>query len=115
MNNLAIDAAEGGHHFWSSKYALCTPMLYDNAAYAETTSGVNPSGSVTYHFRVPFLSLVGGSKIKKLLLLPLTPSDYVKDACAYYVLDNEIKVPVQSGNFTVIIDWTLTFRNAEGD
>jgi hypothetical protein len=105
-NNQAIDSE--GMHYWSSKYAVCNPIMYDTAAIS--TTGLIES-STTYHFRVPFLSLVGGSKIKKLLLLPAVASDYQADACAYFLLDREINVPVAGANFTVIIDWTLTFTN----
>lgn len=110
-NNYAIDSSDD--HYWGSKYAVCSPVVYDNALIVNISkedSG-QPKGEVTYHFRVPFLSLVGGSSIKKLLLLPTIATDYAKNACAYFVLDNEIKVPEMSGNFTIIIDWTLTFTN----
>ena len=100
---------EKGNHFWSSKYAVCSPTLYDTAATTKTTA---TSNSITYHFRVPFLSLVGGSKIKKLMLLPQNAVDYRANACAYYVLDEEIAVPVAGANFTIIIDWTLEFTNS---
>jgi hypothetical protein len=111
-NNLAVDS--DGYHYWSSKYAVCSPVVYDNALLVNLTTGENnqPQGEITYHFRVPFLSLVGGSTIKKLLLLPTIATDYAKNACAYFVLNNAIQVPEQSGNFTVIIDWTLTFKNS---
>jgi hypothetical protein len=76
--------------------------MYDGAALTEFTEG--EGSSTTYHFRIPFLSLVSGASIKKLLLLPSIGSDYAKDACAYFILDEAIKVPVSGGNFTVIID-----------
>jgi hypothetical protein len=86
--------------------------MYDTAAIGEVTTDANgPESSVTYHFRIPFLSLVSGSKIRKLLLLPAITSNYATDACAYYILDEAIEVPVAGGNFTIIIDWTLTFKN----
>ena len=107
-NSSAIDRE--GKHFWSSKYAVCNPTMYDTAA---TTTTDAESSSVTYHFRVPFLSLVGGSKIKKLMLLPPQATNYQTEACAYYVLDTEIEVPVVGANFTVIVDWTLTFSNEQ--
>ena len=98
----AATALDGkGYHYWSSEYAICSPMLHDTAAIA--TNGLEGS-SVTYHFRIPFLSLVSGAKIKKLMLLPPLASNYTTDACAYFVLDNPIEVPVAGGNFTIIID-----------
>ena len=107
---LNLDALDSqGEHYWSSKYAVCGPTMYDTAAISTTTG---TSSSTTYHFRVPFLSLVGGSKIKKLMLLPPMATNYQEEACAYYVLDTEIKVPEASANFTVIIDWTLEFTNS---
>lgn len=105
--STALDS--NGEHYWSSKYAICSPMLHDTAAIA--TNSIE-SSSVTYHFRIPFLSLVSGAQIKKLMLLPPIASNYTTDACAYFVLDNPIEVPVAGGNFTIIIDWTLTFTNS---
>jgi hypothetical protein len=107
-NNHVNMFDEDNDHFWSAKYAVCNPMMYDTAA---TTTSTSTSSSVNYHFRVPFLSLVGGSKIKKLLLLPSNATNYQAEACAYFVLENAIEVPVYSANFTVIIDWTLNFTN----
>jgi hypothetical protein len=106
-NMLALDNKE--RHYWSSYYAVCSPVMYDTAATATNSA---ESSSVTYHFRVPFLSLVGGSQIKKLLLLPPQATNYQTDACAYFILDTAIQVPEFSANFTVIIDWTLTFNNS---
>lgn len=106
-NTAVID--ENENHYWSSKYAVCSPIMYDTAAISSNTA---TSSATTYHFRVPFLSLVGGSKIKKLLLLPPLASNYPTDACAYFILDDPIEVPVASANFTVIIDWTLNFSNS---
>jgi hypothetical protein len=97
-------------HYWSSKYAVCNPVMYDVAAVAESTK---ESSSVTYHFRVPFLSLVGGSIIQKLMLLPSVATDYPTEACAFYILESPIEVPKQSANFTIIIDWTLKFTNSK--
>lgn len=113
LNLNALDAKE--RHFWSSEYAVCGPILYDSAAQVETDTRSNPTSAVTYHFRIPFLKLVSGTKIKKLLLLPTITTDYVTDACAYFVLPEPIEVPRASGNFTVIIDWTLTFTNSFSD
>lgn len=109
------DSADKG--YWTSRYAISTPMIYDNAVLNTTTSSP-ASGSVTYHFRIPSLALAPGKTIKKLVLLPAlyNESSYKNDACAYFILpDNkEIQVPDQSGNTTVIIDWTLKFTN-EGE
>jgi hypothetical protein len=106
-NKDALDNKQ--EHYWSAKYAVCSPVMYDTAATTVTSA---TSTSVTYHFRVPFLSLVGGSAIKKLLLLPPTATDYPTEACAYFILDKEIEVPVVGSNFMVVIDWTLTFTNS---
>ena len=97
--------------YWSINYAVATPIMYDTAVVSTSN---NLTSSITYHFRVPFLSLVGGSAIKKLMLLPAIASSYAQDACAYYVLNEPIEVPTASGNFTVIVDWTLTFTNQNG-
>jgi hypothetical protein len=108
-SNKSIPTNKDTLDYWSAKYAICSPIMYDTAA---TTSSNATSTSVNYHFRVPFLSLVGGSKIKKLLLLPPIATDYPTEACAYFILDKEIDVPVAGSNFTVVIDWTLTFTNS---
>lgn len=105
-NQLAVDT--DGNHYWSSTYAVCSPIMYDSTAITTTTA---TSSAITYHFRVPFLSLVGGSTIKKLMLLPPKATNYQTDACAYFVLENGIQVPDMSANYTVIIDWTLEFKN----
>lgn len=107
-NNSAKDGQEA--HYWSAKYAVCSPIMYDTAAISTTSA---TSSSTTYHFRIPFLSLVGGSKIRKLMLLPPMATSYQEEACAYYVLENEIAVPTAGANFTIIIDWTLNFTNSE--
>jgi hypothetical protein len=84
--------------------------MFDTAVVGETATD-GTSSSATYHFRVPFLNLVSGSAIKKLMLLPSVATDYTSTACAYMVLDNEITVPDTGANFTVIIDWKLIFTN----
>lgn len=86
--------------------------MYDTAAISTTTE---TSSSTTYHFRVPFLSLVGGSTIKKLMLLPPRASNYRTDACAYFILPGGIKVPDAGANFTIIIDWKLEFTNSSAN
>jgi hypothetical protein len=101
-----------GNHYWSSHFAVCSPTMYDTAAISATTA---TSSSTTYHFRVPFLNLVGGAKIKKLLLLPPMATNYQTEACAYFILDTEIPIPEQGANFTIIVDWTLEFTNNSTD
>lgn len=102
--------------YWKSDYAVCNPIMYDTPPIADFSNAEpnssSPSSSVTYHFRIPFLSLISGAEIKKLMLLPSTASDYAKEACAYFILKNPLNIPSASSNFTVIIDWTLTFMNA---
>lgn len=105
-------ATDGENHYWSSHFAVCSPIMYDTAAIS-TTTGV--SSSTTYHFRVPFLSLVGGSTVKKLMLLPPNASNYQTDACAYFILKDGIKVPEVGANFTIIIDWKLEFTNSSAN
>ena len=103
--------------YWKSDYAVCNPIMYDTppiASFSSITDSV-PKSSVTYHFRVPFLSLINNSDIKKLMLLPLNASDYSREACAYFVLKKPLNIPSPNSNFTVIIDWTLTFTNATGE
>lgn len=97
---------------WSSSQAVAKPIMHDSAVISAGAGSL--TSSVTYHFRIPFLSLVAGSKIQKLLLLPSNPTSYAKEACAYFVLDTPIQVPESGGNFTIIVDWTLTFVNQTG-
>lgn len=97
---------------WGPNHAVASPIMHDSAVISAAASSL--TSSITYHFRVPFLSLVGGSEIQKLLLLPANPTSYAEEACAYFVLDNPITVPTSGGNFTVIVDWTLTFVNQTG-
>lgn len=103
--------------YWKSDYAVCNPIMYDTPPIASLSSVTDsvPKSSVTYHFRVPFLSLINNSDIKKLMLLPLNASDYSREACAYFVLKKPLNIPSPNSNFTVIIDWTLTFTNATGE
>ena len=94
--------------------AVCSPIMHDTAVAADLVSAdiaAEIENSVTYHFRVPFLSLLSGAEVQKLLLLPMSPANYAEDACAYFILDEPITIPDVSGNFTIIIDWTLTFTN----
>ena len=107
-----VHAQKNEAHFWSSKYAVCSPIMYDTAAIS-TTTGEN--SSTTYHFRVPFLSLVGGSTVKKLMLLPPNASKYQTDDCANFVVKEGIKVPEAGANFTIIIDWKLEFTNSSAN
>lgn len=106
------NATDGENHYWSSHFAVCSPIMYDTAAISTTTGD---SSSTTYHFRVPFLSLVGGSTVKKLMLLPPNASNYQTDACAYFILKDGIKVPETGANFTIIIDWKLEFTNSSAN
>lgn len=81
--------------------------MHDTAIAADFVSAATAAeieNSVTYHFRVPFLSLLSGAVVQKLLLLPMNPGNYAEDACAYFILDEPIKIPDISGNFTIIID-----------
>lgn len=100
---------------FNEKSRVSTKVFYDTTIYP----GINEDGSssITYHFRIPFLCLVGGERVYKVGLYPNTISDLRTDICAYYLLakDEENKqdfeIPTEGGNFTVIIDWTLTIKN----
>ena len=96
--------------YWSSDYEASSPVYYDTAALATND---NSKGEIVYHFRIPFLSLTLGAKISKLMLLPNTSTDYANDACAYLILKEPIQIPLNGGNYTIIIDWKLSFSNAE--
>lgn len=110
--NLSLSNPMNNKDAWESKNAVATPIMHDSAVITAAANSL--TSSITYHFRVPFLSLVAGSEIQKLLLLPADPTSYADEACAYFVLDNPIIVPTSGGNFTVIVDWTLTFVNQTG-
>lgn len=89
-----------------------------NAVYYDSTAipgGDDVSGSVTYHFRIPFLALESGNTVKKIGLYPNIISNEETDLCAYYVLPagNEIEIPTDGNNYTIIIEWKLTINNAE--
>ena len=75
----------------------------------------NNFGSVTYHFRLPFLALEGGTTVKKIGLYPNIISSEENDLCAYYIFpENEgIEIPTDGSNYTIIIEWTLTINNAK--
>ena len=89
-----------------------------NAVYYDSTAvpGIgNDSGSVIYHFRIPFLALEGGTTVKKIGLYPNIISSEENDLCAYYIFpENEgIEIPTDGSNYTIIIEWTLTINNAK--
>ena len=89
-----------------------------NAVYYDSTAlpGVgNNSGSVTYHFRIPFLALESGAIVKRIGLYPNIISNEEDDLCAYYDFpeNEEINIPTDSSNYTIIIEWTLTINNAK--
>ena len=96
---------------WDNESKISNAVYYDSTA----TPGVgSDSGSVTYHFRVPFLSLESGATVRKIGLYPNNISSLKEDLCAYYLLakDKGVEVPTEGGNFTIIIDWKLTINNA---
>ena len=89
-----------------------------NAVYYDSTAlpGIgDDSGSVTYHFRIPFLALEGGTTVKRIGLYPNIISNEEDDLCAYYDFPDgkEIAIPTDGSNYTIIIEWKLTINNAE--
>ena len=89
-----------------------------NAVYYDSTAlpGIgDDSGSVTYHFRIPFMALEGGATVKRIGLYPNIVSNEVDDLCAYYDFPdgNEIEIPTDGSNYTIIIEWKLTINNAK--
>lgn len=100
--------ATTSYKYWETKYFVANPIIYDTAA---LNTASDTQGSVTYHFRVPFLSLLSGAKVHKLLLLPSESTKVTSDACAYFILKEGINIPEIGGNYTIIVDWTLTFQN----
>ena len=89
-----------------------------NAVYYDSTAvpgGDDKSGSVTYHFRLPFLALEGGATVKRIGLYPNIISNEEDDLCAYYDFTdgNEIEIPTNGNNYTIIIEWKLTINNAK--
>ena len=80
-----------------------------NAVYYDSTAvpgGDDKSGSVTYHFRLPFLVLEGGATVKRIGLYPNIISNEEDDLCAYYDFTdgNEIEIPTNGNNYTIIIE-----------
>ena len=91
---------------------VSSAVYYDSTA---LPSIGDDSGSVTYHFRIPFLALEGGTTVKKIGLYPNIISSEENDLCAYYIFpENEgIEIPTDGSNYTIIIEWTLTINNAK--
>ena len=86
-------------------------VYYDSTAIPESGKDY---GSVTYHFRIPFLALEGGAVVKRIGLYPSSISSEEDDLCAYYEFTdgNEIEIPTDGSNYTIIIEWKLTINNA---
>ena len=89
-----------------------------SAVYYDSTAlpGIgDDSGSVTYHFRIPFLALEGGATVKRIGLYPNIISNEKDDLCAYYDFPegSGIDIPTDGNNYTIIIEWKLTINNAE--
>lgn len=70
----------------------------------------------TYHFRIPF-TLISGTTIHMAGLYPKN-TIYDKNASAYYLFTNDdgtewqpIEITDNAGNFSLVIDWILTFHN----
>ena len=87
-------------------------VYYDSTAIPESDKNF---GSVTYHFRIPFLALKGGATVKRIGLYPNIISNEEDDLCAYYDFPDgkEIAIPTDGSNYTIIIEWKLTINNAE--
>lgn len=97
---------------WSREAKVSSAIYYDSTA----LPGVDDnSGSVTYHFRIPFLALEGGATVKKIGLYPNIISSEENDLCAYYIFPKGegIDIPTDGSNYTIIIEWTLTINNAK--
>lgn len=97
---------------WSSEAKVSNAVYYDSTA----LPGVGDnSGSVIYHFRLPFLTLEGGATVRKIGLYPSIISSEDMDLCAYYLLPKakQIEIPTEGGNYTIIIEWKLTINNAD--
>ena len=94
--------------YWTDEYRISSGMYYDSAV----TPGMEEGKcETTFHFRLPFLALNGGTTVSKLGLYPDIISFYDTDLCAYKFLDRPIEIPEKSGNYTIIIDWTLKVTN----
>ena len=108
----ADDTATKVKFDWSREAKVSSAVYYDSTA----LPGIGDnSGSVTYHFRIPFLALKGGATVKKIGLYPNIISSEENDLCAYYIFpENEgIEIPTDVSNYTIIIEWTLTINNAK--
>lgn len=99
----ATNKDSNGKTYWGETYYAAPPVYY----------GKTPTitaNKITYNFRVPFLVLQSGAIIKKMALVPENSSS-VSDICAYYTLTDEIEVPTAGGNYTILVDWELSFSN----
>lgn len=97
------DADSNGNAFWGEHYYVAPPVYY-----SKTPTALG--NAVTFNFRVPFLLLNNGAIVKKMALVPELSSD-ISDICAFYILSDSIQVPTSGGNFTILVDWELSFSN----
>lgn len=98
----APTSAFEGTDFWKEGCYLAPPVHHNKAIVGTATA-------VTYSFRVPFL-ILGTGAVKKMALITENSTDY-KDICAYYILNEPIEIPASGGNYTILVDWTLSFSN----
>lgn len=109
------------HPNWSEETRVSSKIYYDSTAFPAKTDG---SGSVTFHFRIPFIALNPGERVTKLGLYPDQISNFESDLCAEYRISQDaddskdpdkylFEIPINNSNYTVIIDWTLTITNQE--
>lgn len=98
-------------NYWTEQQRVSNPVYYDSAAVQRFDE--EGKCAVTYHFRVPYLSLIAGETINKVGLYPnlISSDQFATGLCAYNFLDAPITIPNGGGNFTVIIDWTITITN----
>lgn len=98
-------------------------IIYDTTpivkAVPENTLGQVDSCEVTYHFRIPF-SLISSDKIYLVGLYGQnTYSSNNGECCAYFLYTNDngtdwnpLDLSDITGNYSLIIDWTLTIMNS---
>lgn len=102
-------------------------ILYDTAPtirlkHDPNASGGNDDGDyyeVSFHFNVPF-AYIAGAKIHAVGLYPNNAISTTGDVYAYYLFANEqktewdaISIGDATGDFSLIISWTLSISNKE--
>lgn len=109
---------------WTTKYdsgVLKSASAFVTYSSSPTLTKNKDTGAyqVTYHFRIPFM-LISNHLVHAIGLFPKVVINEGEDICAYYLLTKMVEKdclwdPLElddiAGNFSIILDWTLTIMN----